>query len=71
MRLLIPACDPLLVKAVPVDSIALEAPAQLQPLRVSRIGVAPRFADVDPVLKGVDGCAVRKEEDDPLEQLSS
>src|SRR4029078_3431157 len=71
MRLLVPARDSLAVEPAPVDTTTLESTPQVEPLLVSRIGIAPGRVEVDPVLESVHRCAVRKEEDDALEQFGA
>src|SRR5216683_2862003 len=71
VRLLVPARDSLRIEAGPVHERTLEAPAQLEPFPVARAGVPALLVHVDPLLKGVNRRAVREEQDDTLQQLSS
>src|SRR5450759_3524159 len=71
MRLLVPARDSFRIESVPIHRWTFEAPAELEPLPVASISVAAVWVQVDPVLKCVDRCAMREEQDYRLQELDS
>ena len=68
MRLVVPAGDPLGIQAAPIYGVALESASQLEPLAVTRVGIASLRGCVHPLLERVDRCAVREKDDGAFEQ---